>query len=51
VLIGAIPLMLKTLANPNGTPIEVFDGIRANVLADRSKFWKELAIPFYGFSW
>ena len=31
-----------------GTPIEAFDGIRANVLADRSQFWKELAIPFFG---
>ena len=51
VLIGAItPLMLKTPSNPNGTPKEAFDGIRANVLADRSKFWKELAIPFYGFN-
>jgi non-heme chloroperoxidase len=51
VLIGAIPpLMLKTASNPNGTPIEAFDGIRANVLADRSKFWKELAVPFYGFN-
>ena len=51
VLIGAIPpLMLKTPSNPNGTPIEAFDSIRTNVLADRSKFWKELAIPFYGFN-
>ena len=49
VLIGAIPpLMLKTEANPGGLPITVFDDIRANVLADRSKFWKELALPFYG---
>jgi len=51
VLIGAIPpLMLKTPSNPLGTPKEAFDGIRANVLADRSKFWKELAMPFYGFN-
>ena len=51
VLIGAVPpLMLKTAANPNGTPIEAFDQIRAAVLADRSSFWKELAIPFYGFN-
>jgi len=49
VLIGAIPpLMLKTPANPNGTPIEAFDAIRKSVLTDRSQFWKELAIPFYG---
>src|SRR5512133_3108344 len=51
VLIGAVPpLMLKTPANPAGTPIEAFDQIRAAVLADRSSFWKELAMPFYGFN-
>jgi non-heme chloroperoxidase len=51
VLIGAVPpLMLKTAANPNGTPIQAFDQIRAAVLADRSSFWKELAVPFYGFN-
>ena len=51
VLIGAIPpLMLKTPANPGGTPMEVFDGIRANVVADRSKFWKDLSMPFYGYN-
>jgi non-heme chloroperoxidase len=51
VLIGAIPpLMLKTPANPNGTPIEAFDQIRAAVLADRSQFWKELSLPFYGYN-
>jgi len=50
-LIGAVPpLMLKTAANPNGTPIQAFDQIRAAVLADRSSFWKELAVPFYGFN-
>jgi len=49
VLIGAIPpLMLKTAGNPGGLPIEVFDGIRANVLADRSQFFKDLSVPFYG---
>jgi non-heme chloroperoxidase len=49
VLIGAIaPLMLKTAANPGGLPIDVFDGIRANVLADRSQFFKDLSAPFYG---
>jgi pimeloyl-ACP methyl ester carboxylesterase len=48
VLIGAIPpLMLKTAANPGGLPIEVFDGIRAGVLADRSQFFKDLSGPFY----
>jgi non-heme chloroperoxidase len=49
VLIGAVPpLMLKTAANPDGLPVEVFDGIRANVLADRSQFFKDLTTPFYG---
>ena len=49
VLVGAIPpLMLKTAANPGGLAIEVFDGIRANVLADRSQFFKDLSAPFYG---
>ncbi|MBP7705183.1 MAG: alpha/beta hydrolase [Caulobacter sp.] len=49
VLIGAVPpLMLKTDANPEGLPIEVFDGIRAQVLADRSKTYREFPIPFYG---
>jgi non-heme chloroperoxidase len=49
VLIGAVPpLMLKTAANPGGLPIEVFDGIRAGVLADRSQFFKDLTTPFYG---
>ena len=51
VLIGAIPpLMLKTAANPIGTPIEVFDQLRASVQADRSKFWTELSLPFYGYN-
>ena len=49
VLIGAVtPLMLKTPANPGGLPIDVFDGIRANVLSDRSQFFKDLSGPFYG---
>jgi non-heme chloroperoxidase len=49
VLIGAVtPLMLKTAANPGGLPIKVFDDIRANVLADRSQFFKDLTTPFYG---
>lgn len=51
VLIGAIPpLMLKTPNNPNGTPIEAFDQIRAGVQADRSQFWKDLTMPFYGYN-
>ena len=51
VLIGAIPpLMLKTAANPGGLPIEVFDQLRASVRADRSQFWKDLSMPFYGYN-
>ncbi len=51
VLIGAIPpLMLKTAANPGGLPREVFDGIRAGVVADRSQFFKDLTLPFYGYN-
>jgi non-heme chloroperoxidase len=49
VLISAVPPpMLKTAANPGGLPIEVFDGLRAAVLADRSQFFKDLSAPFYG---
>jgi len=48
-LIGAItPLMLRTAANPGGLSIDVFDGLRASVLADRSQFFKDLSVPFYG---
>lgn len=51
VLIGAIPpLMLQTAANPGGTPLAAFDNIRAGVLADRSQFFKDLTIPFYGYN-
>jgi non-heme chloroperoxidase len=52
VLIGAVPpLMLKTAANPGGLPLEVFDGFRAAFLADRSKFYLEVASgPFFGFN-
>ncbi len=49
ILIGAVPpLMLKTKANPGGLPIEVFDQLRAGVLADRGQFFKDFATPFYG---
>ncbi|MEV8212891.1 alpha/beta hydrolase [Leifsonia sp. NPDC077715] len=49
VTVGAIPpLMLKTEANPGGAPIEVFDALRAGVLGDRSQFFKDLAVPFFG---
>jgi non-heme chloroperoxidase len=51
VLIGAVPpLMLKTPSNPEGTPIEEFDKLRVAVQADRSQFWKDLSIPFYGYN-
>jgi non-heme chloroperoxidase len=51
VLIGAVPpLMLKTEANPGGLPKDVFDGIRAGVAADRSQFYKDLAMPFFGYN-
>ncbi|MEI5998953.1 alpha/beta hydrolase [Paraburkholderia bengalensis] len=51
VLIGAVPpLMLKTAANPGGLPIDVFDGIRKGVAANRSQFFLDLAAPFYGFN-
>jgi non-heme chloroperoxidase len=49
VLLGAIPpLMLKTEANPDGLPIDVFDGLRAGVSSDRSQFYEDLSAPFYG---
>ena len=42
--------MLKTPANPGGLPIAVFDQLRAGVQADRSQFWKDLSLPFYGYN-
>jgi len=51
VLIAAVPpLMLKTENNPGGLPLSVFDEIRANVVKDRSQFFKDLAVPFYGYN-
>jgi len=51
VLIGAVPpLMLKTPANPGGLPIEVFDGIRKGTFDNRTQFFKDLAVPFYGYN-
>jgi non-heme chloroperoxidase len=51
VLISAIPpLMLQTPGNPGGLPITVFDGIRSGVVADRSQFWKDLSMAFYGYN-
>ena len=49
VLISAVPpLLLKTEANPEGIPIEVFDGLREGIRADRAQFWKGFASMFYG---
>jgi len=51
VLIGAVPpIMLKTATKPGGLPMSTFDGIRAGVLGDRSQFFKDLTIPFYGYN-
>ncbi len=49
VLIAAVPpIMLKTAANPEGLPMEVFDNMRSGLMKDRSQFYKDLAIQFYG---
>jgi len=49
VLVGSItPLMLQTPSNPGGLPLNVFDDIRAGVLKDRSQFFKDLSVPFFG---
>lgn len=51
VLLSAVPpLMLKTAGNPGGLPIDVFDGIRKGVAENRAQFFKDLAIPFYGYN-
>lgn len=51
VLISSVPpLMLRTSANPGGLPIELFDSMRAGIKADRSQFFKDLSMPFYGFN-
>lgn len=50
-LIGAIPpVMIKSDKNPGGTPMEAFDKLRDAVVADRSQFWKDLSLPFYGYN-
>ena len=49
MLLAAVPpLMLKTPANPEGLPMEVFDKLRSGIARDRSQFYKDLATPFYG---
>jgi non-heme chloroperoxidase len=51
VLISAVPpLMLKTEKNPGGLPISVFDGLRAELLANRAQFYKDITLPFYGYN-
>jgi non-heme chloroperoxidase len=51
VLIDAIPpVMLKSEINPGGSPMATFDQIRSAVLTDRSQFWKDLSLPFYGYN-
>lgn len=51
VLLGAVPpVMVKSESNPEGTPMEVFDGIRAGVNGDRSQFYWDLSEAFYGFN-
>ena len=51
VLLSSVtPLMLKTAANPDGTPLSAFDGIRAGLQADRAQFYKDLTTPFFGFN-
>jgi non-heme chloroperoxidase len=51
VLIGAIPpVMLRSASNPEGLPIEVFDGLRDNVLRDRPQFFRDLSLAFYGYN-
>jgi non-heme chloroperoxidase len=51
-LVSAVtPFLLKTADNPNGAPIEVFDGMRAETAADRAQFYRNIANgPFYGFN-
>ncbi len=51
VLIGAVPpVMVLSEANPSGLPMKVFDDIRAGVVKDRSQFFKDLSVPFYGYN-
>jgi non-heme chloroperoxidase len=49
ILIAAVPpLLMKTFGNPEGLPIEVFDEMRSSLAKDRSQFWKDFSISFYG---
>jgi non-heme chloroperoxidase len=49
ILIGAVPpILVKSASNPEGIPLEVFDGLRTSLVKDRSQFWKDFAVMFYG---
>ncbi|MCT7036705.1 alpha/beta hydrolase, partial [Salmonella enterica subsp. enterica serovar Infantis] len=51
LICAVTPLMLRTPSNPQGTPIEVFDGMRADSIANHSQLYLDLASgPFYGFN-
>jgi non-heme chloroperoxidase len=51
VLMSAVPpIMLKTDANPEGLPLKVFDDLRQSLAEDRSQFYRDLAVPFYGYN-
>ena len=51
VLVSSVPpIMVKSETNPEGTPIDVFDGLRAQLAANRAQFYREVPIPFYGFN-
>ncbi|MCU1309777.1 MAG: Alpha/beta hydrolase [Candidatus Angelobacter sp.] len=51
VLISAVPpLMLKTDKNPGGLPLSVFDGLRAQLVANRAEFYRDITLPFYGYN-
>ena len=51
VLISAVPpLMVKTEKNPGGLPLSVFDGLRAQLVANRAEFYKDITLPFYGYN-
>lgn len=51
VLIGAVPpIMVKSAKNPGGLPIDVFDGFRSALAANRAQFYKEVPVPFYGYN-
>jgi non-heme chloroperoxidase len=51
VLVSAVPpLMVKTDKNPGGLPMSVFDGLRAQLLANRAEFYRDITLPFYGYN-